>query len=54
MLKNIILVKPYGGVSAGYETSYPQDIADKLIQDGIAIALHTVVTPKVEPIKKGK
>ena len=54
MLQSVILLKPYGGVSAGYETSYPQDIAEKLIKDGIAIKLHTVVTPKVEPIKKGK
>lgn len=54
MLKSIILVKPYGGVSAGYETSYPQEIAEKLIQEGIAIDLHVVKIQKVEPIKKGK
>ena len=54
MLKSVILVKPYGGVSAGYETAYPQEIAEKLIKEGIANELHTVVIKKVEPIKKGK
>tara|TARA_R110000822_G_scaffold69346_1_gene168366 strand:- start:334 stop:489 length:156 start_codon:yes stop_codon:yes gene_type:complete len=51
MLKSVILVKPYGGVSAGFETSHPQEIAEQLIKDGIAIELPTA---KVEPIKKGK
>ena len=54
MLKSVILLKPYGGVSAGYETAYPQEIAEKLIKEGIAIELPTIVVSKVEPTKKGK
>ena len=51
MLQSVILLKPYGGVSAGYETAYPKETADKLIKEGIAIALPIA---KIEIKKVGK
>jgi hypothetical protein len=51
MLQSVILLQPYGGVSAGYETAYPKEIAEQLIKEGIAIALPVV---KIETKKVGK
>ena len=51
MLQSVVLLKPYGGVSAGYETAYSKEIADKLIKEGIAIALPVA---KIEIKKVGK
>lgn len=56
MLVELILIEPYKGVSAGYETSLPAAIAEALIKDGKAKPL-TAVKPelvKVETKKTGK
>lgn len=56
MLVDLILIEPYKGVSAGYETSLPAAIAEALIKDGKAKQL-TAVKPepvKVETKKTGK
>ncbi len=50
-MQSVILLKTYGGVSAGYETTYPKEISEKLIKEGIAIALPIA---KIEPKKVGK
>jgi len=54
MLQSVILLKPYGGVSAGYETAYPKEIAEQLIKEGIAIELQIAKAPKIESKKVGK
>lgn len=36
MLVDVILIEPYNGVSAGYETSLPAEVAEALIKDGKA------------------
>ena len=54
MLLSVILLQGYKGISAGYETSLPKEIAEQLIKEGIAIPLLTIAVSKVEPIKKGK
>jgi hypothetical protein len=48
MLVELILIEPYRGVSAGFETSLPADIAEALIKDGKAKALRA---PKPDPVK---
>lgn len=56
MLVDVILIEPYKGVSAGYETSLPAEIAEALIKDGKAKPL-TAAKPepvKVETKKTGK
>jgi len=56
MLVSVILNEPYKGVSAGFETSLPAEIAEALIKDGKAKAL-TAEKPapaKVETKKTGK
>ena len=54
MLVNVILKEQYRGVSAGYETSLPKEIAEQLIKEGKAVELPTAKAPKVEPKKIGK
>jgi hypothetical protein len=54
MLHSIILTQPYNGISAGYETSLPKEIAEQLIKEGKAVELPTAKAPKVEPKKIGK
>lgn len=54
MLLSIILLEGYKGISAGFETSLPKEIAETLIKEGKATELPTIKTPKIEPIKKGK
>lgn len=54
MLLSIILLEGYKGISAGFETSLPKEIAEALIKEGKATELPTIKTPKIEPIKKGK
>lgn len=56
MLVDIILIEPYKGVSAGYETSLPAAIAEALIKDGKAkpIATSKPAPAKVETKKTGK
>lgn len=55
MLVDIILIEPYKGISAGYETSLPADIAEALIKEGKAKNAHAPkATPKVETKKTGK
>ena len=54
MLHSVILLEGYKGISAGFETALPKDIAEQLIKDGKAIELPTIKTPKTESIKKGK
>jgi hypothetical protein len=54
MLYSVILTKPYNGISAGYETSLPKEIAEQLIKEGKAVELPTAKSPKIEQIKKGK
>lgn len=54
MLHSVILVEAYKGVSAGYETALPKEIAEALIKEGKATELPTIKNPKIEPIKKGK
>jgi hypothetical protein len=54
MLVSVILKEQYRGVSAGYETSLPKEIAEQLIKEGKAVELSTVKAPKVEPKKIGK
>lgn len=54
MLVNVILKEQYKGVSAGYETSLPKEIAEQLIKEGKAVELSTIKAPKVEPKKTGK
>lgn len=51
MLVDVILKEAYAGISAGYETSLPKEIAEALIQEGKAIS---VIAPPVIQIKKGK
>lgn len=48
MLVSVILIEPYKGVSAGYETSLPAEIAEALIKDGKAKPLSA---PKAQPVK---
>lgn len=56
MLVDVILIEPYKGVSAGYETALPADIAEALIKDGKAKALRAEkpAPAKVETKKTGK
>ena len=56
MLVDVILIEPYRGVSAGYETSLPAEIAEALIKDGKAKALSAEkpAPAKVETKKTGK
>jgi hypothetical protein len=54
MLVSVILKEQYRGVSAGYETSLPKEIAEQLIKEGKAVELTTAKAPKVEPKKIGK
>jgi len=54
MLVSVILKEQYRGVSAGYETSLPKEIAEQLIKEGKAVELPTAKAPKVEPKKIGK
>jgi hypothetical protein len=52
MLVDVILIEPYKGVSAGFETSLPAAIAEALIKQGKAKDSKPV--PKVETKKTGK
>jgi hypothetical protein len=52
MLVDVILIEPYKGVSAGYETSLPAEIAEALIKQGKA--KDAKPAPKVEIKKTGK
>jgi len=56
MLVDVILIEPYNGVSAGYETSLPAEIAEALIKEGKAKDAHAAPkpAPKVETKKTGK
>lgn len=55
MLVDVILIEPYKGVSAGYETSLPAEIAEALIKQGKAKDAHAPKpTVKVETKKTGK
>ena len=56
MLVSVILIEPYKGISAGYETSLPAEIAEALIKDGKAKALSAEkpAPAKVETKKTGK
>ena len=56
MLVEVILIEPYKGVSAGYETSLPAEIAAALINEGKAKALRAEkpAPAKVETKKTGK
>jgi len=56
MLVDIILLEPFNGVSAGYETSLPAEIAEALIKDGKAkpLAASKPAPAKVETKKTGK
>lgn len=56
MLLDVILIEPYKGISAGYETSLPAAIAEALIKDGKAIDAKPAPksAAKVEPKKTGK
>lgn len=54
MLYNVILLEGYKGISAGFETSLPKEIAEQLIKDGKAVDVPTAKQPKIEPNKKGK
>ncbi len=56
MLVNVILIEPYKGISAGYETSLPADVAEALIKDGKAkpLAAAQPKPSKVETKKSGK
>ena len=54
MLHDVILIESYKGISAGYETSLPKEIAEQLIKEGKAIELPVAKAPKIETIKKGK
>jgi hypothetical protein len=54
MLVSVILLQTYNGVSAGYETSLPKEIAIQLIEEGKAVELNAEKPLKVEPKKVGK
>jgi hypothetical protein len=55
MLVDVILIEPYKGVSAGYETSLPAEIAEALIKEGKAKDAHAPkLAVKVETKKTGK
>jgi hypothetical protein len=55
MLVDVILIEPYNGVSAGYETSLPAEVAEALIKEGKAKDAHAPKpAPKVETKKTGK
>jgi hypothetical protein len=54
MLIDVLLLEAYRGVNAGQCTQLPQDIAESLIEKGIAKKVEQVKQVKSETKKVGK